>query len=183
MERHPYYDEPATDEERSYLEAFSNRLVQFMGPTPMAAEYPDSVPYRMAMKRLGRRDELICSLDPDRMSHAGWMSLRTAIVKSKRTGILRERYPNLLPLIGRSAATPLDRARRRARWVVEDVETLVARAPEPALEELRELVAEWFVRHGLVKDQPDEPLWLDPALQAEACRCQRCQARFENPIE
>lgn len=61
----PYYD-PA------YLDTCINRLVQCMGPTPMATRRPNSVPYKMATKRHHRRDEEIFAINP------AWMMSRAA---------------------------------------------------------------------------------------------------------
>lgn len=57
----PYY---IAGLDQGYVDAYLNRLVQFMGPTPMAAEHPDSMAYRIAEKRHGRRDEEISAINP-----------------------------------------------------------------------------------------------------------------------
>lgn len=94
-ERHPYYN---PDADLLELKAFSNRLVQYMGPTPMAAAHPDSVPFKMAMKRQGRRDELIRSLDPEQMTPEGRASLVGHLLHTGRLEQALAAYPNLAAL-------------------------------------------------------------------------------------
>lgn len=91
----PYYN-PAADP--AYLEAHINRLVQFMGPTPMAAKHPDSVPFKMAMRRQGLRDAEISAINPAWMTPQGRECLLRFLIETGRLDEAVRRFPNLEPL-------------------------------------------------------------------------------------
>lgn len=91
----PYYH-PAADP--AYLEAYINRLVQYMGPTPMAAKHPDSIPYKMAMRRQGLRDAEISAINPAWMTPQGRECLLRFLTDTGRLDQAIQRFPNLEPL-------------------------------------------------------------------------------------
>lgn len=89
---HPYYDPDADPE---YVDAYSNRLVQFMGPTPLQAANPQHRSSRFQARRTGRRDDEIAALDPSRMTRKGASSLADHIASTGREELVKKKYPHL----------------------------------------------------------------------------------------
>lgn len=99
----PYYD-PAADP--AYLDAYVNRLVQYMGPTPAAQEQPDSVPFKMAVKRQGRRDEEISAINPAWMTPRARAYLLRYLEDTHRLEQALRDYPNLEGLLPAQPGDP-----------------------------------------------------------------------------
>lgn len=92
----PYYN-PVVDPE--YLDAYINRLVQYMGPTPMATKRPDSVAFKMATKRHHRRDDEISTINPAWMTPRARACLLRHLERTLRLEQALKDYPNLAGII------------------------------------------------------------------------------------
>lgn len=106
---HPYYDR---DADPAYVDAYSNRLVQFMGTTFLQERHPDSIPYKLAAKRQGRRDDEIRGLDPALMTDRGRASLLSHLRSSGRLDRALALYPNLEGLLIQWSADDQEEAGR-----------------------------------------------------------------------
>lgn len=92
----PYYD-PVADPD--YLDAYFNRLIQFMGPTPASCHFPDSAAYKIAVKRHHRRDDEIAAINPAWMTPRARACLLRHLERTLRLEQALRDYPNLAGIV------------------------------------------------------------------------------------
>lgn len=91
----PYYDDRATAYD---LEPYFERLVQYIGPTPLQAAYPEHRSSRIQAKRQGVRDDELAALRVDDMTPLARSIFWSELVRTGRAAMAIERFPNLAAL-------------------------------------------------------------------------------------
>lgn len=91
------YHLPDTD--AAQLNAYFNRLVQFICPTPAQAAEPEHRSSQIQARRTGRRDDELLSMDPSRMTTEAEAWFVYHLVRTGRLATALRRYPNLRTLI------------------------------------------------------------------------------------
>lgn len=93
--RDPHYDPDAPE---SVLNAFFNRIVQGLCPTPWMVANPEHRVSRIQAKKQGRYDEIFAEMDVARMTPLARRVLLDLLTDTDRLDQAIQRFPNLEPL-------------------------------------------------------------------------------------